>query len=133
MLRQELADLQAAVDSFRSPQTAIQNPKSKIQSPPDFSPLIAGGYLNRVPVEPFGGSFHILRSGKVISTSVENTRRLASGLQRLVDRYRLEHRTDPSELDDLIRAGYLKEIPPDPFGGIIALDTGKVRLTLDLP
>jgi hypothetical protein len=86
-----------------------------------------------MPVEPFGGSFGILRSGKIISTSVENTRRLASSLQRLVDRYRLEHLTDPARLDDLVRVGYLKEVPADPFGGIIALDAGKVRLTLDLP
>ena len=124
VLRQELGVLQAAVDSFAQVRGRL---------PLSLRELMDENYLNQTPIEPFGGVFALSRSGRVISSSVETVRRLVSQLQMRVDRYRSEKGTAPTDMADLVRAGYLDEVPTDPFGGIMVIEEGRVRITLNLP
>ena len=40
-----------------------------------------------------------------------------SQMRKLIDRYAADKGSQPKSLDDLVRAGYLREIPKDPFTG----------------
>jgi tetratricopeptide (TPR) repeat protein len=123
LLRQELNVLQAAADRFAA---------DHLRPLVSLEELAKKGYVEQVPGEPFGGRYR-LRGGKVQSSSVEEVRVMIGRLQRLADRYRSEHASDPAELSDLVQAGYLSELPSDRFGGVVTIEDGKVKSRLELP
>lgn len=124
LLGQTLGELQCAVDSFG---------RKERRMPKNLAELVDCGYLTQIPVEPFGGEYQLSRSGRVVSSSIEVLRQMMRQLQRQIERYRSEHKRLPTDLEDLVRAGYLKEIPADPFGGILKIEDGRVRTMVELP
>jgi general secretion pathway protein G len=40
-----------------------------------------------------------------------------SQMRKLIDQYRVDNGSLPRSLEDLVRAGYLREVPDDPFTG----------------
>ena len=51
-------------------------------------------------------------------------------IEKAIDAYKLMYGGRPKELDDLVRLGFLAELPHDPYGGTFYLDTlEKVRTT----
>jgi len=123
LLKQELVAQQEAVDSFTQ----------QVGRPPaSLDEVVARRYLEQIPQEPFGGRYS-LRSGKVEDNLVEFMRALIPRLQQAVNQYRDKRHAIPAELDDLLHAGYLKEIPPEPFGGQFIIEDGKAGTTSELP
>lgn len=58
--------------------------------------------------------------------------RAAQQLQKAVAAFKLENNHLPNKLSDLIDAGYLSQIPKDPYGGEFYLDSsGQVKTTSD--
>lgn len=56
----------------------------------------------------------------------------AAALERAAERYRERMGVPPSALEQLVRAGLVPAIPPDPFGGAYFLDEGgRVRSTVE--
>jgi hypothetical protein len=54
-------------------------------------------------------------------------------LEKMVSRYSVEKNGSPETIEELVSAGYLKEIPDDPYGGEFYLDDNyKVQSTSDL-
>lgn len=54
----------------------------------------------------------------------------AALLEELVAKYKSEYGMSPTQIKDLISAGYLEKLPPDPYGGNwILLETGRVYST----
>lgn len=123
LIGQELGALQTAVDSFA--ELAARPPAS-------LDEVEARGYLEQIPTEPFGGKY-LLRAGKVRDNYVEYAQTAIIRLQQLADRYHAERRTLPASVDDLVRVGYLKEVPAEPFGGSFVITDGKVTTTSKLP
>jgi hypothetical protein len=123
LLKQELTAQQAAADSF-----AVQ-----VGRPPaSLDELVARHYLEQIPQEPFGGQYS-LRSGRVLDDHVEFVRAILPRLQQAVNQYRDHFHTFPSGLDDLLRVGLLKQIPPEPFGGEFTIVNGVAGTTSSLP
>jgi tetratricopeptide (TPR) repeat protein len=52
-------------------------------------------------------------------------------VERIVERYRARTGTLPSSWTDLIRAGFLRGVPPDPAGTPFVLDPSTGKVTLD--
>jgi tetratricopeptide (TPR) repeat protein len=52
-------------------------------------------------------------------------------IQRIVDQYRARTGAPPASWDDLMRAGLLRGVPPDPTGVPFRLDPADARVTLD--
>ncbi len=50
-----------------------------------------------------------------------------AALDAAVERFRAERRRDPARLAELVEAGMVSELPPDPFGGRYEWKDGKVR------
>jgi hypothetical protein len=123
ILRDQLGNLQSAVDSLT---------RTQGRALVSLQELVDAGSLDDLPVEPFGGRY-LLRSGRVVSSSVETTRHLMVGLQKLIDRYQARYHAGPQDWDALVKVGLLNEPPTDPFGGILAIEQGKVEITLELP
>jgi hypothetical protein len=123
LVGQELAAQQAAADSFAG---------QVGRAPTSLEELVAQRYLEQLPQEPFGGRYG-LRSGKVEDNLVEYMHAIIPRLQQAVNQYRDQRHTFPTGLDDLLHAGYLKEIPPEPFGGQFTIENGRVGTTSQLP
>jgi tetratricopeptide (TPR) repeat protein len=123
LLRQELTAQQAAADSFG---VRVGRP------PASLDELVARHYLEQIPQEPFGGQYS-LRSGRVLDNYVEFVRAIIPRLQQAVYQYRALRHTFPGGLDDLLHAGLLKQIPPEPFGGQFLIENGIVGTTSPLP
>jgi len=123
LLKQELAAQQSAADSFAR-QTG--RPPSALEE------LVTRHYLAQIPQEPFGGRYE-LRSGRAEDNLVEFVRALIPRLQQAVNQYRDKRHTFPAGLDDLVRAGLLKQVPPEPFGGQFTIVNGVVGTTSQLP
>jgi tetratricopeptide (TPR) repeat protein len=119
----EVNALQAAVDSLTI---------HLGRAPATLDEVLALGFVEQIPSEPFGGRF-ILRGGKVRDSHVDYTQAVIAQLQQLVNRYRAEQRALPGSADDLVRAGYLKEVPAEPFGGAFTITDGRVGTTSKLP
>ncbi|MFQ6104724.1 MAG: tetratricopeptide repeat protein [Candidatus Glassbacteria bacterium] len=59
--------------------------------------------------------------------------RMIRYLEKIADSYRRDLRKEPEAIDDLVRAGYLRAIPSDPYGGEFYLDKcGRVLSTSKL-
>jgi hypothetical protein len=52
-------------------------------------------------------------------------------IQRIVDRYRTQNGVPPASWDDMMRAGLLLGVPPDPTGLPFQLDPATGKVTLD--
>jgi len=52
-------------------------------------------------------------------------------IQRIVDEYRRRTGVPPASWDDMMRAGFLRGVPPDPTGTPFRLDSATGRVTLD--
>ncbi len=53
-----------------------------------------------------------------------------TSLEKALSAYRAEKQLLPEELQDLVQAGYIDEIPDDPYGGTFYIDpSGKIRTT----
>jgi hypothetical protein len=122
LIGQELGAMQAAADSFAR---LVGRP------PVSLEEVVARDYLEQIPAEPFGGKY-ALRAGKVRDSYLEYAQAAIARLQQLSDRYRAERHALPGSVDDLVRAGYLKEVPAEPFGGSFTI-TGRVSTTSKLP
>jgi tetratricopeptide (TPR) repeat protein len=123
LIEQELAALQTAVDSFAGQVDRLPASLDEVQE---------RRYVAQVPPEPFGGRY-FLRAGKVRDEYIEYVQLVVRRLQPLADRYRAERRALPTSVEDLVRAGYLKQVPPDPLGGAFLIEDGKVRTTSKPP
>lgn len=123
LLGQELVAQQTAADSFAG---------QVGRAPTSLEELVARHYIEQIPQEPFGGRYG-LRSGKVEDNLVEFMRALIPRLQQAVNQYRNQRHTFPTELDDLVRTGLLKQVPPEPFGGQFTIVNGIVGTTSPLP
>jgi hypothetical protein len=52
-------------------------------------------------------------------------------IQQAVDQYRTRNRVPPASWDDMMRAGFLRGVPPDPTGLPFQLDPATGKVTLD--
>jgi hypothetical protein len=70
---------------------------------------------------------------KGIRIRIEALERIAF-LERSVDEYGRRHGRPPGELEELVRSGMLRSIPPDPYGGSFYLDQrdGRIKTTSNL-
>jgi tetratricopeptide (TPR) repeat protein len=123
LIGQELGALQAAADSFVR---LVGRPPASLEE------VVERGYVGQIPAEPFGGSY-VWRAGKVRDSNLEYVQAAIGRLQQLADRYHDERHTLPGSVDDLVRVGYLKEVPAEPFGGSFVITDGKVSSTSKLP
>jgi hypothetical protein len=70
---------------------------------------------------------------KVMRERIDALERIAF-LERSVDAYGRKYGHPPGELEDLVRSGMLRAIPPDPYGGVFYLDLrdGRIKTTSNL-
>lgn len=97
-----------ALDDYKvrqgSPATALED-------------LIESGQMRYIPQDPLGGTFFLGSDGVAYSTTLldDVVIRIRNPIINALDAYSIDHHGWPASLEDLVKGGYLKEIPAHPY------------------
>jgi hypothetical protein len=81
--------------------------------------LVAAGIINRIPLDPFGGTYFIDADGSVKNTTIldQTMARFLNRLRFGVEKFREEYGRWPRTLQEACDTGHLRSLPPHPYAG----------------
>lgn len=105
----------------------VQEYREQFGEPPgELEDLVRRGLLRALPADPEEGESYyynpLTEEVVAYNEALGKQQQLLQGLQTLVERFYEENGYYPEELQELISAGVLTQIPPDPLGGAFSID-----------
>ncbi len=102
------------------------------RSLPNLSELKKIDLIKEIPVEPFNGRYLISDSDVVTSTTLlfDELELKVRFLNQRINAYKIAKGRAPDDLTDLVKDGFLKAIPPNPFGDEYVYDKIKGEVLL---